>query len=66
LILLWKQNQWGTFIASMITLWTFGLVLLVFTVLVFILLTFHIYLMATNQTTLDFYISKKKNVTVQP
>ena len=65
-LLLWQEQHWETYLASMISIWTYATVLLVFCILVLALAIFHMYLIFQGLSTYEWFILRKKIAEIVP
>jgi hypothetical protein len=64
-LLLWTENNWNNFIASMIAVWIVFAAVLVFSILLLGLIILHFYLIYHNITTYEYMVSRK-NAQIMP
>jgi hypothetical protein len=60
MILLWTENQWREYLGSMIALWVFSVVPVIFAILLFNLVALHIYLICNGITTYQFIMLQRE------
>lgn len=63
---LWRQANWGEFVAAMVFNWICSLLTLVFSLLLLLLIGLHCYLSYLGLTTFDYIISKREKSRVIP